>query len=78
MLRRWVDPKWYPYPDPYLCNCVFVGKEAEFQKYQQLKLQQQMVEQERAVAAMNENAAEAEQFNWMMCRPAPFSTNYGS
>jgi hypothetical protein len=62
----------YWFADPYVCNCVFVGKELEFQKYQQLRLQQQTIEQEQAVAAMNENAAEAEEFNWTMWPPSPF------
>jgi hypothetical protein len=31
-----------------------------------------MVEREQAAAAMNENAAEAEQFNWMGWPPSPF------
>jgi hypothetical protein len=58
--------------DPYVCNCVYIGNEADYQKYQQLKLQQQIVEREQAAAAMNENAAEAEQFNWAMWPPSPF------
>jgi hypothetical protein len=62
----------YWFADPYVCHCVYVGDEASFQKYQQLKLQQQMVEREEAAASMNENAAEAEQFNWGMWPPSPF------
>ena len=62
----------YWFADPYVCNCVYVGNEAEFQKYQQLKLQQQMVEREQAAAEMNENAAEQEQFNFMMWPGSPF------
>jgi hypothetical protein len=62
----------YWFADPYVCNCVYVGNEAAFQKYQQLRLEQQMVEQEQSAAAMNENAAEEEQFNWMMWPPSPF------
>jgi hypothetical protein len=58
--------------DPYVCNCVYVGNEAEFQKYQQIKLQQLMVEREQAAAEMNENAAEQEQFNFMMWPGSPF------
>lgn len=58
--------------DPYVCNCVYIGNEADYQNYQQLKLQRQMVEREQAAAAMNENAAEAEQFNWMTWPPSPF------
>jgi len=26
------------FADPYVCNCVYIGNEADFQKYQQLKL----------------------------------------
>ena len=62
----------YWFADPYVCNCVYVGNEASFQQYQQLRLEQQMVEREQAAAAMNENAAEEEQFNWMMWPPSPF------
>ena len=62
----------YWFSDPYVCNCVYIGNEAAFQKYQQLKLQRKMVEQEQAAAAMNENAAEEEQFNYMMWPPSPF------
>jgi hypothetical protein len=51
---------------------VFVGHEAEFQRYQQLKLQQQTVEREEEAAAMNENAAEAEQFTWTLWPPSPY------
>jgi hypothetical protein len=62
----------YWFADPYVCNCVYVGNEASFQQYQQLRLEQQMAEREQAAAAMNENAAEEEQFNWMMWPPSPF------
>jgi hypothetical protein len=62
----------YWFADPYACSCVYIGNEAEFQKYQLLKLQQQTVEREQAAAEMNENAAEEEQFNWMMWPPSPF------
>ena len=58
--------------DPYVCNCVYIGDEADFQRYQQLKLQQQLVERDEAAAAMNENAVEAEQFNGMMWAPSPY------
>ena len=61
----------YWFSDPYVCNCVYIGSEADYQKYQQLKLQQQMVEREQATAAMNENA-EAEQLNWTMWPASPF------
>jgi hypothetical protein len=62
----------YWFADPYVCNCVYVGNEAEFQKYQQLKLQEQMVQREQVAAEMNENAAEQEQFNFMMWPGSPF------
>ena len=62
----------YWFADPYVCNCVYIGNEAAFQKYQQLKLEQQIAAREQAAAAMNENAAEQEQFNWMMWPQSPF------
>jgi dienelactone hydrolase len=62
----------YWFADPYVCNCVYVGNETDFQKYEQLELQQQMVEREQTAAAMNENAAQEEQFNWMMWPPSPY------
>jgi hypothetical protein len=61
----------YWFADPYVCNCVYIGNEADYQKYQQLKLQQQTVEREQAAAAMNEDAAEEEEFNPMMWPSAP-------
>ncbi len=61
----------YWFADPYVCNCVYIGDEAAYQKYQQLKLEQRMVQQAEAAAEMNENAAQLEQFNWMMW-PGPF------
>ena len=63
----------YWFADPYVCNCVYVGNEAEFQKYQQLKIQQQTAQREEEAAAMNENAAQEEQFNWMLWPPGPFA-----
>jgi len=62
----------YWFADPYACNCVYVGNEAAFQKYQQLKFQQQIVQSEQTAAEMNENAAEQEQFNFMMWPGSPF------
>jgi hypothetical protein len=52
-------------------NCVYVSSEDDYQ-YQQLRLRQQLVNRQEAAAAMNENAAEQEQFNWMMWPPGPF------
>jgi hypothetical protein len=62
----------YWFADPDVCNCVYIGNEAAFQKYQQLKIQQQTVQREEETAAMNENAAQEEQFNWMLWPPGPF------
>jgi hypothetical protein len=61
----------YWFGDPYVCHCVYVGDEAAYQRYQQLKLEQRMVEQAMAAAEMNEDAAQMEQFNWMLW-PDPF------
>jgi hypothetical protein len=62
----------YWFADPYVCDCVYIGNEANYQQYQRLKAQEQMVRGEEAAAAMNQNAAEQEQFNWMMWPPSVF------
>jgi hypothetical protein len=53
---------------------VFVGREAEFRSYQQL--QRQLDAQQQEAAAMNENAAQEEQFNWMIWPQSIVSRKY--
>lgn len=47
----------YVYPDPTVCNCLYIGSEQAYQKYRQLAFQQQVAEE-------NMQAAEMNQANW--------------
>ncbi|MGB0619935.1 MAG: hypothetical protein ACPGVZ_10760 [Myxococcota bacterium] len=47
----------FVYADALECNCVYVGTEAAHQRYQQLALKQELADQARETAEMNENAA---------------------
>jgi len=62
----------YWFADPIVCQCIYVGTEANYQKYEQLKLQQQMVQREEAAAQMNEDAAQQEDMNFMMWPGDPY------
>jgi hypothetical protein len=62
----------YWFADPYVCDCIFIGSEDSFQKYQELRLQQRTIEREQEVAEMNEDAAQQEQMDLMMWPTDPF------
>jgi hypothetical protein len=62
----------YWFADPVYCDCIFIGDEAAYDAYQRLRLQQRMVNQEQMAAAMNEDAAQQEQMNFMMWPTDPF------
>ena len=47
----------FVYADALECNCVYVGTEAAHQRHQQLALKQELADQARETAEMNENAA---------------------
>lgn len=47
----------FVYADALECNCVYVGTEAAHQRYQQLALKQELADQARETAELNENAA---------------------
>jgi hypothetical protein len=47
----------YWFPDPYQCACVFKGDAKAYQQYQNLRLQQQMVQEEEQTAELNQDAA---------------------
>jgi hypothetical protein len=62
----------YWFGDPYVCDCVYVGNEASYQRYQELKLQQQNIAREQAIAELNEDAAQQEEMNLMLWPADPF------
>lgn len=47
----------YVYADPKGCQCLFVGDEQAYQRYQQLALQKQLTQEQMMTAEMNEDAA---------------------
>jgi len=55
----------YWYADPYFCNCIYSGDEKAYSTYQQMKLEQQMANQQEETAQMNEEAASQEYMNSM-------------
>ena len=56
----------YWFADPDYCQCVYTGNEAAYQRYQNLKIQNQMAQQAEMTAEANEEAAEE------MSMPSPF------
>jgi hypothetical protein len=72
-VRYYVDngkPRYW-FNDPVNCHCVYVGSEKNYQRYEQIRLNQQAARQEAEAAQMNEEAAQQEQMN-MMLWPGPF------
>ncbi|MEA2040690.1 MAG: hypothetical protein U9N82_12835 [Thermodesulfobacteriota bacterium] len=53
---------YYVYADSLACECLYVGSEKAYQRYQSLAIQQKIAEENRAAAEMNANAA----MNWQM------------
>lgn len=47
----------YAYADPYSCTCLYVGDEQAFQTYQRLALEQNIANEQREAAMLNEDAA---------------------
>lgn len=59
---------YYVYADATICQCVYWGDEAAYQRYQQFAVQQQIADEQRMAAQMNQNAA----MNWGMWGPGPW------
>lgn len=59
-LKYYISKQGHPvywFADPYQCNCLYQGDEEAYQRYQNLRLQQRMVEQEQQAAELNQDAA---------------------
>ena len=56
---------YYVYADSLACECLYVGSEKAYQRYQALAIQKKIAEENRAAAEMNANAA----MNWHMWGP---------
>jgi len=51
--------------DAEACKCIYVGTEAAYQRYQKIAVQQQIAQDQRMTAQMNEDAA----LDWGMWEP---------
>jgi len=47
----------YWYADPYNCKCVYTGDQAAYDRYQRLRVDQNIADEEQETALMNEQAA---------------------
>ena len=47
----------YWFPDPYRCACVYKGDAKAYQQYQNLRIQQRMIQEEEQTAVLNQDAA---------------------
>ncbi len=52
----------YVYADPKYCNCLYVGTDKAYERYQKLALQQKLAREKVEAAEMNEDAS----MNWGM------------
>ncbi len=59
------DKVYYVYADATSCQCLYVGTEKAYQRYQDLALQKEITEEQRVAAEMNEDAA----MDWGMWGP---------
>ncbi|MCW5890228.1 MAG: hypothetical protein KIT14_06710 [bacterium] len=51
----------YWYADPYRCQCIWLGDEARYQKYETLKVQSDIAQSQLATARMEEGAAQVDE-----------------
>ena len=56
---------YYVYADATTCQCLYIGQDANYQNFQQLQVQKNIVQDQKMTAEMNEDAA----MNWGMWGP---------
>ncbi len=56
---------YYVYADATSCQCIYVGNEKAYGRYQKLALQKKIADEQRMAAEMNENAS----MNWGLWGP---------
>ncbi len=56
---------YYVYADATTCQCIYIGQDANYQKFQQLQVQQNIAQEQQMTAEMNEDSA----MNWGMWGP---------
>jgi hypothetical protein len=62
----------YWFADPVNCNCIYIGLEKNYQRYQRLRIQEKMVTREEEAAQEAEMAAQQEQLNLMVWPYDPY------
>ena len=55
----------YLYADAEFCKCLYLGRQAEYDRYQRLAMEKQIAQEQVAAAEMDENAA----MDWGMWGP---------
>jgi hypothetical protein len=53
----------YWYADPDFCACIYVGKEANYQQFEKLRVEQRMANEQAQAAQLNEEAVQQEDMN---------------
>jgi hypothetical protein len=53
----------YWYADPDFCACIYVGNEASYQRFQKLRIEQRMANEQAQAAQLNEEAIQQEEMN---------------
>jgi len=56
---------YYVYADAGYCQCVYIGNENAYQRYQQIAMQKEIADEQRMAAEMNANAS----MNWGLWGP---------
>ena len=59
------DQVYYIYADALSCKCLYIGVEENYQRYQQLMIQERIADEQRMTAIMNMDAA----MNWGLWGP---------
>lgn len=53
----------YWYGDPGGCDCIYVGREKNYQQFQKLRLEQRMANEQAQAAQLNEETVQQEEMN---------------
>ncbi|SHO63649.1 hypothetical protein SAMN02745172_01517 [Pseudoxanthobacter soli DSM 19599] len=54
----------YVYPDPTVCNCLYVGNQSDFQSYQQMMYQQHLANEQTMAAMINQDIMWDNTWDW--------------
>ena len=56
---------YYVYADATTCQCLYLGDDSDYQRFQQLQIQKNIIQDQKMTAEMNENAT----MNWGIWGP---------